>query len=392
MVTRMYNCYFGDCFRISNDGQKDLLVDCGIHPNSICENKKTKKNRFDFIHSDILGKNTDFLLTHYHEDHYNGIISISKNHNYKFDDVYIPDIWNEQVSIDAVNVVLLEEMLAECYLARNRSLVDFLKAICSSKIHFVKKDDPIQDKYVALWPTIDFINRRAHSLHGDAVENLQLNGIQSELLYSIAGRIKSAVLDMREDNVPVEEILERCRIAENDMTRFVETLNSDNKTYTKNAKKQIKYLSEFGNDISIVFHNKTYEKYENILFTGDFGSDSYLWNEMLYPSGNPESRSLYSNYHIIKVPHHGTKPYFNSIMADIIDQKSIFLIPNSNCKGKLSSATISQNYSLLSLSKEATTICTNTNHCDACSINNNTCSCRRYENVSSRPNNYIDIC
>ena len=97
MVTRMYNCYFGDCFRISNDGQKDLLVDCGIHPNSICENKKTKKNRFDFIHSDKKEKNTDFLLTHYHEDHYNGIISISKNHNYKFDDVYIPDIWNEQV-------------------------------------------------------------------------------------------------------------------------------------------------------------------------------------------------------------------------------------------------------------------------------------------------------
>ena len=71
MEIRMYECGFGDCFRLREANQVDLYVDFGIHSSSWSGNDKT--NRFDNIIADMNEKK-DFLLTHYHDDHFNGAI------------------------------------------------------------------------------------------------------------------------------------------------------------------------------------------------------------------------------------------------------------------------------------------------------------------------------
>ena len=51
MEIRMYECGFGDCFRLREANQVDLYVDFGIHSSSWSGNDKT--NRFDNIIADM---------------------------------------------------------------------------------------------------------------------------------------------------------------------------------------------------------------------------------------------------------------------------------------------------------------------------------------------------
>ena len=109
----MYNCAFGDCFRITksdapNRHESVLFVDFGIH--KLCKrnsNEPTnwRSQRYQAIVDDILGtyplntphNNVDFLLSHYHYDHYSGLDYLPNN--WKFDNVYIPDVWNDEIDI-----------------------------------------------------------------------------------------------------------------------------------------------------------------------------------------------------------------------------------------------------------------------------------------------------
>ena len=63
----MYKCAFGDCFKLEDDAGDVLYVDFGIHIRSM--KKKDREARYDQIIQDIPEK-SDFLLTHYHADHY----------------------------------------------------------------------------------------------------------------------------------------------------------------------------------------------------------------------------------------------------------------------------------------------------------------------------------
>ena len=51
MEIRMYECGFGDCFRLREANQVDLYVDFGIHSSSWSGNDKT--NRFDNVIADM---------------------------------------------------------------------------------------------------------------------------------------------------------------------------------------------------------------------------------------------------------------------------------------------------------------------------------------------------
>lgn len=90
MKIRMYECGFGDCFRLETGqnqetGQNDLYVDFGIHTASWT--RKERERRFDYIISEMKEKK-DFLLSHYHEDHFNGAMYMAKNSSERFTNVY----------------------------------------------------------------------------------------------------------------------------------------------------------------------------------------------------------------------------------------------------------------------------------------------------------------
>lgn len=51
MKIRMYECCFGDCFRLVKKGHKDLFVDFGIHEYTCSKSEREK--RFNNIINDM---------------------------------------------------------------------------------------------------------------------------------------------------------------------------------------------------------------------------------------------------------------------------------------------------------------------------------------------------
>ena len=136
----MYDCGFGDCFCLQEEYvNRPLFIDFGIHSAS----KKGDKNR---IYRNVLddmcrlvedGENgIDFLLTHYHADHFSGLMYLIRQRNrchefqqIGFENVYIPDVWSIANSRDIV-MALLMSYLPGCG-GRRMNIFDFLLAICN---------------------------------------------------------------------------------------------------------------------------------------------------------------------------------------------------------------------------------------------------------------------
>ena len=94
----MYECGFGDCFRLREEGDIDLYVDFCIHNSSW--NEGDRIDRFHSIIADMeKEEERDFLLTHYHDDHFNGVKYMADHTENKYRNVYIPDVWNIHGSV-----------------------------------------------------------------------------------------------------------------------------------------------------------------------------------------------------------------------------------------------------------------------------------------------------
>lgn len=84
---KIYECGFGDCFRIANE-YKTLYVDFGTLSSSYKKEEREKK--YNQIIEEM-PEYKDFLLTHYHQDHYSGAIYMAEQGE-KFDNVFnVPD-------------------------------------------------------------------------------------------------------------------------------------------------------------------------------------------------------------------------------------------------------------------------------------------------------------
>lgn len=320
MKIRMYECCFGDCFRLVKKGHKDLFVDFGIHEYTCSKSEREK--RFNNIINDM-GDEKDqkeFLLTHYHSDHFNGVLHMVKYSKHKFSDVYIPDIWNIEYSVHAFALLLFKDVLNNDKIENNLTIIDFLESICTTNgnIHFVKRGSIFHDKqFIVLWPTQDFIDKKIKHLYDDLAEKFggNLNKI-NELAYRLI-EIMSNYQKQTEQNHTslLNEVKEDFLLLK---TEF------DSKYSTNQSKNISRKLNELGNQISIVFQN--YTKDRNVLFTGDFGMKRN-WN---YIEKNKDGNvNMHNEYEVIKVPHHVTKRYYHSFYGKT-NECSTLMIPNGN--------------------------------------------------------------
>ena len=204
----------------------------------------------------------------------------------------------------------------------NINLISFLRSICGSNVHLIKRGDPISDNFVALWP--DKNNLRRTIISSEVMNTIPPH--TNELLVDISSRLFEAVNLMQSAqystlSIPdIERLLQQCEIDIRDLQ------NSD---IHRNEEDEIK-LGKLGNNVSIVFRNKRNFRGRNMLFTGDIGGSKLrqLQRRTDYPR-------LLGNYHIIKVPHHGTNKtyhYFN--FKRIARYHSYFLIPNGSVTGR----------------------------------------------------------
>ena len=380
MHIRMYNCYFGDCFKIENSNGNDLLVDFGIHTTSTSTGNRLK--RYNDIYNDIKGKKIDFLLSHYHEDHYNGAVYVNNNYGYKFEDVYIPDIWNIANSIQAVSLHLLQLIFDRYTLDRSTTIFSFLDNICNKrcKIHFVQRGSIIQEQYVALWPSEEHINDSALKLMIEVSEGHDISASDRERLTYFSSELREIVLILGSGDYLTEAMSARINSLEREFWNheWGEDLNSP--SFRDGVE-----LEKFGNNISIVFQNMKDKYSDNLLFTGDFGNRKGLWKKIERNFDKNSACKMHSLYHVIKVGHHGTRRYHHSFVGRI-NSNSNLLIPND---GKKMNWNICSDYSLNAITKKARVICSTHNACEARNCTGGMCTCTN--KVIIDPGVYFDI-
>ena len=314
---RMYNCAFGDCFRISHVDDAEvshLYVDFGIHRS--CPNQHNwKQARYGEIIGDM-PENSDFLLTHYHYDHYSGLLYMIRHSTYRFNNIYIPDIWNRDKSIDVIKLFLWKDVLTPTVLADGLSLIRFLLSIChaSGKIYFISRGDPIQAQYVALWPTAQKVQRAADKV----LRNIGGHHMIPEALEQIAEQLREIMLNISEtnSNLEREQYLGTLTQMEDRLVEIAGEIEPD----AANRRR----LGEFAHSINIIFQNSNPED-RHILFTGDAEKSSRMWK--FIEENTDHAVPFYEQYEVIKIPHHGTGPHYHDF-STISNENTTYLIPN----------------------------------------------------------------
>lgn len=325
MEIRMYECGFGDCFRLREKNQTDLYVDFGIHKFSWSGINKT--NRFDNIIADM-EDDKDFLLTHYHSDHFNGAIYMAKNTTHRFKNVYIPDVWNMSGSIYVISLLLLRGIFTRSVINERTTIIDFLQSICTkcSRIHFISRGDKIQNgRYVALWPEKRYMVNKAQRIFEKLQDKLRRDNLAS--IERIANQLNILVVELAGER---ESFGDAYMVRFNELREnYIAVQKRFDELYKDDFDNNIQYkLTRFGNEISIVFQNAQADR--NVLFTGDFGKK----NNWTFIENNQDSMiSMHPYYDVVKVPHHGTPSYYHSFIGKICPVSTL-LIPNGYVRTK----------------------------------------------------------
>lgn len=342
MSVTMFNCGFGDCFCIENEYvERPLYVDFGIISGSL----KSPKGLRELSEMKIglhmwQQKEKDFLLTHFHEDHYSGILFLhGKKYfqdNMKFNTVYLPNVFDPSFQ-NTILSVIISTTNKSVYRLPKLDLVEFLKILCDNKsnIRLISRGDRISKDLIALWPVKNLVEEESTTEISNLIENRVINASDVENLISMATNINTAVgLMVNGEFEKAKRKLEAINPKENQA--LLDTL-------TKIKRKGNK-LNELGNNISIVFQNEIdpreacgeiMEEYESrdILFTGDVSKS--VWNMITHmPKCEPKDLRMFAKYHLIKIPHHGTESYYYNFEEYIVPGKTVCLIPNEPIEKK----------------------------------------------------------
>lgn len=89
----MYDMGFGDAHILECDefnSKEKLLVDCGSKNPKKCNVDKS----LDLISKSLQGCHVSFLLTHFHNDHYNQLKKLKKLKNVYFDRIFVANIYS----------------------------------------------------------------------------------------------------------------------------------------------------------------------------------------------------------------------------------------------------------------------------------------------------------
>lgn len=371
----MYDCGFGDCFRISNDNMPDLYVDFGIHKNSMTQSERY--TRYDYIIKNMQDK-SDLLLTHYHEDHYAGAVYMMQTKSLKsFGNVYISDVWGMPDSVRIVKLLLLRGAISQSVLSNGLYLIQFLHSICNNggKIYFVKRGSKIQDKYIALWPDVNILEKNILKVYKEMLaDNL---ATYAEYVDSLAKELVNLANEYKANhqNSQVEDSYENVL---NIYKKLLQTFPYSSFKHNKNL--QCK-LAKFGNSISVVFNNIDCNE-RNILFAGDVSKSA--WQFIEHPTDDLYLKNIYE---VIKIPHHGTKPYYHDFSC-MANNETNFLIPNGRI---LRNWYIDKQYSLDVNRLNATTVCADNKACLACKASVKGCFCNNRILISSQSTIYYHI-
>lgn len=386
MKVRMYNVGFGDCFCL-RDRKKSLLVDFGTN-NSRIEGRP-RREIFDVIISDLSTINCkNLLLTHFHMDHLSGLLYMMKNRDSSLDfgKIYLPDVFSKEEMSRTLVLLLLADLLKESGLpSRQVSLFALVDALLENRqnLELLSRGKIFEDKYQALWPDTDVIQRETDKVYNEICKNENLAAVMEELL-NFAEKLRRIIWSMTEEGkAQTEEEQEKISLAyvyDREFRRikaipeFKELLSFLNTNKVN--------LRQFKHKISIVFQNAR-DGELNLLFTGDVQPGHMKMIAENYDGKLP----LYEHYWCIKVPHHGTQEhYFDFSQYEPENMMISNGIHFANSKKESKELRTSPLYGGLFYIPDTHMYCSN---CDCCDCYENGCSCKEADVIS--PAYYKDI-
>lgn len=386
MKVRMYNVGFGDCFCL-RDRKKSLLVDFGTN-NSRIEGRP-RREIFDVIISDLSTINRkNLLLTHFHMDHLSGLLYMMKNRDSSLDfgKIYLPDVFSKEEMSRTLVLLLLADLLKESGLpSRQVSLFALVDALLENRqnLELLSRGKIFEDKYQALWPDTDVIQRETDEVYNEICKNENLAAVMEELL-NFAEKLRRIIWSMTEEGkAQTEEEQEKISLAYvydrefrriKAIPKFKELLSFLNTNKVN--------LRQFKHKISIVFQNAR-DGELNLLFTGDVQPGHLKMIAENYDGKLP----LYEHYWCIKVPHHGTQEhYFDFSQYEPENMMISNGIHFANSKKESKELRTSPLYGGLFYIPDTHMYCSN---CDCCDCYENGCSCKEADVIS--PAYYKDI-
>ena len=386
MKIRMYNVGFGDCFCL-RDRKKSLLVDFGTN-NSRIEGRP-RREIFDVIISDLSTINCkNLLLTHFHMDHLSGLLYMMKNRDSSLDfgKIYLPDVFSKEEMSRTLVLLLLADLLKESGLpSRQVSLFALVDALLENRqnLELLSRGKIFEDKYQALWPDTDVIQRETDEVYNEICKNENLAAVMEELL-NFAEKLRRIIWSMTEEGkAQTEEEQEKISLTyvyDREFRRikaipeFKELLSFLNTNKVN--------LRQFKHKISIVFQNAR-DGELNLLFTGDVQPGHLKMIAENYDGRLP----LYEHYWCIKVPHHGTQEhYFDFSQYEPENMMISNGIHFANSKKESKELRTSPLYGGLFYIPDTHMYCSN---CDCCDCYENGCSCKEADVIS--PAYYKDI-
>ena len=379
MKVRMYNVGFGDCFCL-RDRKKSLLVDFGTN-NSRIEGRP-RREIFDVIISDLSTINRkNLLLTHFHMDHLSGLLYMMKNRDSSLDfgKIYLPDVFSKEEMSRTLVLLLLADLLKESGLpSRQVSLFALVDALLENRqnLELLSRGKIFEDKYQALWPDTDVIQRETDEVYNEICKNENLAAVMEELL-NFAEKLRRIIWSMTEEE---QEKISLAYVYDREFRRikaipeFKELLSFLNTNKVN--------LRQFKHKISIVFQNAR-DGELNLLFTGDVQPGHLKMIAENYDGKLP----LYEHYWCIKVPHHGTQEhYFDFSQYEPENMMISNGIHFANSKKESKELRTSPLYGGLFYIPDTHMYCSN---CDCCDCYENGCSCKEADVIS--PAYYKDI-
>ena len=386
MKVRMYNVGFGDCFCL-RDRKKSLLVDFGTN-NSRIEGRP-RREIFDVIISDLSTINCkNLLLTHFHMDHLSGLLYMMKNRDSSLDfgKIYLPDVFSKEEMSRTLVLLLLADLLKESGLpSRQVSLFALVDALLENRqnLELLSRGKIFEDKYQALWPDTDVIQRETDKVYNEICKNENLAAVMEELL-NFAEKLRRIIWSMTEEGkAQTEKEQEKISLAyvyDREFRRIKAIPEFKGLLSFLNTNKV--NLRPFKHKISIVFQNAR-DGELNLLFTGDVQPGHMKMIAENYDGKLP----LYEHYWCIKVPHHGTQEhYFDFSQYEPENMMISNGIHFANSKKESKELRTSPLYGGLFYIPDTHMYCSN---CDCCDCYENGCSCKEADVIS--PAYYKDI-
>lgn len=355
MDIKMFQMGFGESILL-HEGDSCLLVDCGSE-------SKYKDDYFDNVARELEKySKRSLLISHFHEDHMNGIEYLYDHCSPFFDMVYLPNVFEDgDTALEAIIIQYLDD------LASKKSDLYPIWLLLRDLIHTQSQIQLIQRgvtfdgpacKFKALWPirdekTITIFLRNVHMSSGF------IDSLMKDVAF-VANKMRNVVHLM----IAPDDITSKYSEAEREFSVLEESVTHLRRNFTKlmseaeaeGRKKEINKLFKKikKNDHSIVF--QTFDDNQTqILMTGDITSRS-----MSKIAGNritkriPLSPSilLKEHYEVVKTPHHGIKYRTKAGFLDIIAPRDVnrLLISNGetekpeNRRGEISEQYLSNSF------------------------------------------------